>query len=123
MSKNLHISFITKSVLALFIFVMSCISAFSTKYENKPVGAQIKIVKCYPNPASSVINFEFQTVADKNSVLQIYSFSGKKMSDVNVTSGKITVNLDNNYYRGIYYFQLRDKNGKIIETGKFQVVK
>ncbi|WP_158638326.1 T9SS type A sorting domain-containing protein [Panacibacter ginsenosidivorans] len=89
----------------------------------RPAGTQIKIVKCYPNPATSVINFEFQSGADRNAVLQIYSFSGKKMKDIPVSLGKVSVILDNEYYRGIYVFQLRDKNGNIIETGKFQVVK
>ena len=117
MNKNLHISFITKSVLTLVIILMSLGSAYS-----KP-STQVKVVKCYPNPATSVINFEFQMGGDKNSVLQIYSFSGKKMKDVAISSGKVTVILDNEYYRGIYIFQLRDKNGKIVETGKFQVVK
>lgn len=113
MNKNLHILFIKKPVLTLIIILMSLYSAFS----------QVKIVKAYPNPATSVINFEFQKIADKNAVLQIYSFSGKKMADINVSGGKVSIALDNEYYRGIYVFQLRDKNGKIIETGKFQVVK
>ena len=117
MNKNLHISFITKSLLTLAIILMS----FSSVFSRTPT--QVKVVKCYPNPATSVINFEFQIGADKNSVLQIYSFSGKKMKDVAISSGKVTVILDNEYYRGIYIFQFRDKNGKIIETGKFQVVK
>ena len=118
MKKNLHISLITKSVLTLVIILMSFMSVLA-----KPAGTQVKIVKCYPNPATSVINFEFQSGADKNAVLQIYSFSGKKMKDVSVSLGKVSVILDNEYYRGIYIFQLRDKNGNIIETGKFQVVK
>lgn len=113
MNKNLHNSFITKSVLAFIIIMMSAASAFS----------QTKTVKCYPNPATAVINFEFKSGKDKNTQLQIYSFTGKKMTDLAVTSGKITVILDNDYYRGVYIFQLRDKNGKIIETGKFQVVR
>ena len=87
------------------------------------VFSQTKIVKCYPNPATAVINFEFKSGKDKNSQLQIYSFTGKKMTDLAVNSGKITVLLDNEYYRGVYIFQLRDKNGRIIETGKFQVVR
>lgn len=113
MNRNLHISFTKKSVLTLVIILMSFNSVFS----------QTKIVKCYPNPATAVINFEFKSGKDKNSQLQIYSFTGKKMTDLAVNSGKITVLLDNEYYRGVYIFQLRDKNGRIIETGKFQVVR
>jgi len=120
MNKNLHISFITKFVLALFIIVMSVSSSFATGSEKVTVKA--KIIKCYPNPATSVINFEIQG-ADKNAVLQIYTFSGKKMTDVAVTSEKLSVILDNGYYRGIYVYQLKDKNGILLESGKFQVVK
>jgi len=82
-----------------------------------------KIVKCYPNPAVSVINFEFASDVDKNYVLQIYSFTGKKMTEISLSANKITVTLNNDYYRGIYIYHLQDKSGRIIESGKFQVVK
>ncbi|CAN5751271.1 hypothetical protein BH10BAC2_BH10BAC2_07020 [soil metagenome] len=123
MNKILHNSFITKSVLTFIITMISITSAFSIKYDKGSTSTQVKVVKCYPNPATSVINFEFPSGVAKNSVIQIYSFTGKKITDVAVSSGKITVILDNDYYRGVYVFQLRDKNGKIIETGKFQVVR
>lgn len=84
---------------------------------------QTKIVKCYPNPAVSVINFEFAADVDKNYVLQIYSFTGKKMTEISLSTNKITVTLNNDYYRGIYIYHLQDKSGRIIESGKFQVVK
>ncbi len=44
------------------------------------------------------------------------------MEDIKVTDQKITISLTD-YYRGLYIFQLRDKQGNIIESGKFQVVK
>jgi hypothetical protein len=47
---------------------------------------------------------------------------GKKMQELPVNTNKITISLDS-YYRGIYIFQVRDKNGDIIESGKFQVIK
>lgn len=83
---------------------------------------QVK-VKFYPNPATSVINFEFSKATPDNSyTLQVYNFIGKKVSEVIVTNNKTAVNLDN-YFRGVYIFQLRDKTGRIIDSGKFQVVK
>jgi hypothetical protein len=84
---------------------------------------QARIVKCYPNPAVSVINFEFATDIDKNYVLQIYSFTGKKMTEIALSTNKISVTLNNDYYRGLYIYHLQDKSGRIIESGKFQVVK
>jgi hypothetical protein len=85
---------------------------------------QTRTVQFYPNPATSVINFEFPSTFDKSSgiTLHIFSFIGKKMQEAPVNAGKITINLDS-YYRGLYIFQIRDKSGVIIESGKFQVVK
>ena len=40
-----------------------------------------------------------------------------------ITDAKLNIVLDDNYYRGIYVYQLHDQTGKIIESGKFQVSK
>jgi hypothetical protein len=42
--------------------------------------------------------------------------------ELNSVTPKTIVNL-NDFYRGIYIFQLRDRNGKVIDSGKFQVSK
>lgn len=80
------------------------------------------IVKFYPNPATSFITFDFQRGYDKSLNLQIFNFIGKKVQEITNISPKTTVNL-NDFYRGIYIFQLKDKNGKVIDSGKFQVSK
>lgn len=82
----------------------------------------VKTVKFYPNPAISYINFEFEKSYDNSYSLLIFNFLGKKIAEFQVTDQKITVPLLD-YYRGIYIFQLRDKQGNIVESGKFQVVK
>ncbi len=84
---------------------------------------QAKIVKFYPNPATSFINFEFPNDSYKDYVLQIYSFTGKKMTEIPVSSNKLTVTLTNDYYRGLYVFRLSDKSGRLIEVNKFQVIR
>lgn len=84
---------------------------------------QPKIVKFYPNPATSFINFEFPNEGNSSYVLQVYSFTGKKMTEQPVSGTKLTLTLGNDYYRGLYIFHLTDKSGKLIEAGKFQVVK
>ena len=81
-----------------------------------------KLVRFYPNPAVSVINFEFQKGFDKFSSLQIYNFIGKKVFDIQTTVPKLNISLTD-FYRGVYIYQLRDKTGRIVESGKFQVVK
>jgi hypothetical protein len=81
-----------------------------------------RIVKFYPNPATSIITFDFQQGYDKSYNLQIFNFIGKKVQEINNVTPKTTVNL-NDFYRGIYIFQLKDKTGKVIDSGKFQVSK
>ena len=82
----------------------------------------IKVVKFYPNPATSVINFEFQKQANKNLTLQIYNFIGKKVFEISNASQKNAVPLTD-FYRGVYIFQIRDKAGRVVESGKFQIAK
>lgn len=84
--------------------------------------ASVKAVKFYPNPAISFINFEFQKNYDKSYSLLIFNFIGKKIVELQATEQKISVPLTE-FYRGVYIFQLRDKLGTIVESGKFQVVK
>ncbi len=121
MKKIVHTIFL-RIILLIMVTLMSTMFVFAG-FDYNSIGYQVKIVKCYPNPATSVINFEFATAGGKTNTLQIYSFTGKKMTDQILTSEKVSVVLGNDFYRGIYVFQLRDKTGKIIETGKFQVVK
>ena len=119
------VKIVRKSYLKkLLIIAVMMISGFVYANNiNNNFYPQVKIVKCYPNPAVSVINFEFATDIDKNYVLQIYSFTGKKMTELSLSANKISVTLNNDYYRGIYIYHLQDKSGRIIESGKFQVVK
>ncbi|WP_197492255.1 T9SS type A sorting domain-containing protein [Arachidicoccus ginsenosidimutans] len=79
-----------------------------------------KLVTCYPNPATSYINFKFDKTIPASSRLLIYSFSGRKMDELNVKDNLIKISLDN-YFRGLYIYQLRDTAGNIIESGRFQV--
>ena len=81
-----------------------------------------KLIKPYPIPATTAINFEFQYGYDKSFSLQIYNFMGKKIFEVVKMLPRTIIPLED-FYRGIYIYQLRDKDRKIIESGKFQVVK
>jgi hypothetical protein len=44
------------------------------------------------------------------------------MYELNNITQRITVNLTD-YNRGVYIYQLRDRTGKLVESGKFQVSK
>lgn len=99
-------------------------NAISRDNDNKEYSVMVHTVKCYPNPATSFVNFEFTSnYISKGYTLSVYSFSGKKMNENNVNTSKITLTFSDDYFRGIYIYQLRDKSGRIIETGKFQVVR
>lgn len=82
-----------------------------------------KITHFYPNPAVNYINFTFDKTVDRSYTLQIYSFMGKKMNESRISDTKLTITLDDAYFRGIYIYQLRDQSGRIVESGKFQVVR
>lgn len=82
-----------------------------------------KVTRFYPNPATTVINFEFDKTVDRTYILLITNFLGKRMTELRINESKITVSLDDQYYRGLYIYQLRDQSNRIIESGRFQVVK
>lgn len=86
-----------------------------------PSGETDRIVKLYPNPATSYITFDLQSNYKKGLTVQIYNgVLGKKMYESQNVPSKFTLNL-NDYTRGIYIYHLVDLNGQIIESGKFQV--
>jgi len=111
-------------LVAVLAFAITASQAYTIDKSDNFAELQVKTVKCYPNPAVSFVNFEFSSdVISKSFSLQIYSFTGKKMYETNISNIKITLSLTNDFYRGIYVYQLRDKSGRILETGKFQVTK
>lgn len=113
-----------KRSLFILTFILSLSfsgTAQSTTLQAPPT--QMKIMRFYPNPATSFINFNFQrSLNNTNYTLQIYNFMGKKVYDFKSLSENTRVEL-NDFYRGIYIFQLRDQNGIVVDSGKFQVIK
>jgi len=111
----------------VYILIFTIGLSFTSFAQNRsidtdPVNMQQKMIKTYPNPASVVINFSFQHSYDKSYTIEIYNFIGKKVQEFKTPPSQLKVNLDN-FYRGVYIYQLRDKFGSIIESGKFQVIK
>ena len=109
-------------ILSIILLTTSAALAQTARTSNV-TNAGVKAVRFYPNPATSFITFEFQTAANlSNYSFRIYNFIGKKIVEINNVTPRTIVNL-NEYFRGVYIFQLADRNGQIIESGKFQVVK
>jgi hypothetical protein len=104
-----------------FLILFSAIA----QAQSKPLSSiqpASRIVRFYPNPATSVINFDFIPGTEKNYNFQVFSFLGKKVIELNTFTLKTSINLAD-FYRGVYIFQLRDKSGRVVDTGKFQVSK
>jgi hypothetical protein len=94
---------------------------FFNENETSPF-VTARLVTCYPNPATSYINFKFDNTVPVLSTLSIYSFTGRKMATLIVVNNNsiIRISLDN-YFRGLYVYQLCDANGAILESGRFLV--
>ena len=87
-----------------------------------PQDAADRIIKFYPNPATSFITFELEKSTEKGYDIQVFNFLGKMVYEQKNIAPKTTLNLDE-FNRGVYIIQLRDREGKIIQSGKFQVSK
>ena len=112
-----------KKTFYIFLFIVAF--HLSSTAQVKPariVNEGVKTVKIYPNPATSYINFDFEKNDVNSYSLLIFNFIGKKVDELKIVDAKMTISVMD-YYRGIYIFQLRDKQGNIAESGKFQVVK
>jgi hypothetical protein len=108
-----------------FFYILSIIlltTLQSKSQTNRPANqeAVARITKFYPNPAVSQITFDFDQNTDKTYSFQVFNFVGKKVLDLPAVNQKTVVNVSD-YYRGVYIFQLKDKTGKMIDSGKFQV--
>lgn len=106
--------------LLLFIVCISINVMAQQRTEKSP--DQPRIIRFYPNPATTFIQFEAPSQLAKETQLQIFNFLGKKVADLPTSQAKARVDLTP-LTRGIYIFQLKDKSGKIIGSGKFQIEK
>jgi hypothetical protein len=112
-----------KKIVYILILLIGINFTSFAQTKNPAQGEPIaKLIKPYPIPATTAINFEFLYGYDKTFSLQIYNFMGKKVNEFTKLLPRMTMTLED-FYRGIYVYQLRDKDGKIIDSGKFQVVK
>jgi hypothetical protein len=114
--------------LKYFVAISICfLSSFGYLYAQKPPIVatnpdQTALVRFYPNPAVNLITFEIKEPVQRGTNILVYSFLGRQVASIPVNTQRITVGL-NNYFRGIYVFQVKSPSGKILETNKFQVNK
>jgi hypothetical protein len=110
-------------LIASIILLTTAAHAQATRASFTSAGTQPGILRFYPNPATTNITFDFQRSYDKGYSILIYNaVLGRKMLEQTNIPEKISVDLGN-FTRGVYVYQLIDKTGKLVETGKFQVSK
>jgi hypothetical protein len=107
--------------LLLFLLLLTVGFTFTASAQKSSNGA-VKVLKFFPNPAKDFIQFEVTKSFEKGLNLQVYNFLGRKVVDLKNINPKLSINLQD-LVRGLYLFQLTDKQGKIIETGRFQIDK
>ena len=113
-----------KFLLIVSLFIVTTVSSQAQSGQaNSAAGVQSTIVRFYPNPATTVINFDFQKSYEQGYSIQIFNaILGRKMHDQVNMPERTTINLSD-FPRGMYIYQLRDKSGRMVESGKFQVAK
>jgi hypothetical protein len=85
--------------------------------------ADLKYINTFPNPATTVVNFRFQKGNSRSYSIQVLNSIGKRMYEAKVLPQSFTIDLKaEKFYRGIYIYQLMDRNGAVIESGKILVV-
>jgi len=72
-------------------------------------------IRVYPNPAKDNLNFDMGMYKDFH--LSVYNQMGQILLKKNFTSGNNTINIYD-FKAGIYFYNLQNKNGKVI-SGKF----
>jgi hypothetical protein len=109
-------------IILVFVIGLNFTSFAQNKTTAQAVDQAAKLIRFYPNPATTVVNFELLRGYDKLYTLQVSNFMGKKVFEQTRFVQKITINLSS-FYRGLYFYQLVDRSGRIIETGRFQIIK
>jgi len=85
-------------------------------------GEPVSLLRFYPNPATTQVSFDFGRSYSQGYTIRIYNFLGRKMYEAVNIGQRTQLNLSD-YNRGVYVYQLFDKSGKMVESGKFQVSK
>ena len=81
---------------------------------------EVSKIRCYPNPASSVLQFSGEALKDANTEIQFTDITGRLLETVQSNgSSNIALNVAG-YATGLYFYNLVS-NGHSVQTGKFNV--
>ena len=109
--------------MKLFLFLITFIFTVAGQAQVKKttLGDNVRRTSIYPNPARSFVSIQYKHTA-MPATLVIYNFMGKKLLVTNQPGANVYIDLAG-FNRGIYIFQFKDRNGQLLDTGKFQVEK
>jgi hypothetical protein len=114
-----------RSMFMIFVMLVLGLTSIGQTESSRP-GATAQLsrqIRCYPNPATTAIFFEFKVRnALESTQLRIYNFLGKKVVDIPRLNANTRIDLQH-FNRGIYIYQLTDAHGRVMESGKFYVEK
>jgi|GEM_PF-6391841 len=82
-----------------------------------PFESSATIIKVYPNPSSDIFNFEIPLSHPLPLVLNLYDVLGNKLQEVIVTEQNIHLR-NESLINGVYFYQFKDLNEKLIQRGK-----
>ncbi len=108
--------------IGLYILVSLISFSAVSQVKRTSMSEHVKRTVIFPNPGRSFIQIQFKHQEAAPATLVIYNFVGKKQLELTNPGPNIYVDLSD-FRRGLYIFQFRDKNGQIIDSGKFQVEK
>lgn len=115
-----------KRFTILFFILLCSVTLVVGQSESHDPGApeipKEKVLKVYPNPATTRINFEVQRNNEGTFEIIIFNFLGKRINDLKNVNTTTSLDLTH-YYSGIYIYQLRDAKGNLVESGKFNVIR
>ena len=107
-------SFVTPNVGSV-MYVDAC--SF-TGYNGINEATQNNGVNIYPNPSSSLTNFDV-TSENANNVV-VYDMTGREVTSSIILNKKATIN-SSNLAEGVYSYSIVGKQGEVISRGKFSV--
>lgn len=108
--------------LFLTILFSSTLLLGFSQVKRVTLSEQVKRTSIYPNPAKSFVHIQYKLATPQPASLVVYNFLGKKQIETNQPGSHVYLDLTS-FNRGVYIFQFRDRNGQIIDSGKFQVEK
>ena len=112
---RIYIYFYRKDVYPMRkLYLLICFTGFTflasaqdaKRSEISTTSEVVKVIRFFPNPATTVINFEL-TKNQKEATLQVYNFVGKMVYELYNINQKTALPLSD-FFRGVYIFQLRD---------------